>query len=75
MTRPYAFIDPAELTSEQVAQIRAWRVDQEMSWRAVAEAAADAWGSDYGGNQLAGEELCHAAALALGENPLSESWN
>ncbi|GAA4626035.1 hypothetical protein GCM10023196_032610 [Actinoallomurus vinaceus] len=72
MTRPFVFIDPAELTSEQVVQIRAWRVDQDMTWRAVAEAAAGAWGADHGSNQLAGEELCRAAALALGEDPSSE---
>lgn len=75
MADPYAFIDPAELTSEQVAQIRAWRVDQEMTWRAVAQAATDAWGSDHGSSQLAGEELCRAAAIALGEDPASDPWN
>jgi hypothetical protein len=72
---PYAFIDPAKLTSKHVAQIRAWRVDQEMTWRAVAQAATDAWGSDHGSNQPAGEELCCAAAIALGEDPNSEPWN
>jgi hypothetical protein len=71
----YTFIDPAELTSERVAQIRAWRVDQEMTWRGVAQAATDAWGSDHGSNQLAGRELCRAAATALGEDPYSEPWN
>ncbi|MEV0403737.1 hypothetical protein [Actinoallomurus sp. NPDC050550] len=75
MARPYTFIDPAGLTSEQVVQIRAWRVDQEMTWRGVAQAAADAWGSDHGGNQIAGEELCRAAALVLGEDPSSDPWN
>lgn len=72
---PYAFIDPPKLTPKQVAQIRTWRVDQEMTWRAVAQAATDAWGSDRGSNQLAGEELCRAAAIALGEDPNSEPWN
>jgi hypothetical protein len=28
-----------------------------MTWRAVAQAATDAWGSDYGSNQLFGKEL------------------
>ncbi|GLY78288.1 hypothetical protein [Actinoallomurus iriomotensis] len=64
-----------KLTSTQVAQIRVWRVDQEMTWREVARAAADAWGSDHGGNQRVGEELCRAAALALGEDPNAEPWN
>lgn len=75
MASPYAFIDPAKLTAKQVAQIRTWRVDQEMTWRAVAQAAIDAWRSDHGGNQLMGEELCRAAAIALGEDPDSEPWN
>ncbi|WP_285629008.1 hypothetical protein [Actinoallomurus iriomotensis] len=46
-----------------------------MTWREVARAAADAWGSDHGGNQRVGEELCRAAALALGEDPNAEPWN
>ena len=66
---------PAKLTSKQVTQIRGWRVDQEMTWRAVAQAATDAWGSDHDSNQLAGEELCRVAAIALGEVPNSEPWN
>jgi hypothetical protein len=46
-----------------------------MSWRAVAQAASDAWGSDHGSIQLFGEELCCAAAGVLGEDPGSEPWN
>lgn len=70
-----SFVDPDDLTTEQVAQIRAWRVDEEMSWRAVAQAATDTWGSSYGSNQLFGEDLCRAAAEALGEDVAKEPWN
>jgi hypothetical protein len=70
-----SFVEPSDLTREQVAQIRAWRVDQGMTWRAVARAATDAWGSPHGSNQLYGEDLCIAAATALGEDPTKEPWN
>ncbi|MFF5407264.1 hypothetical protein ACFY8K_00560 [Streptomyces misionensis] len=68
-------VDPATLTTEMAVQIRVWRVDQEFSWRAVAEAASERWGSEYCGNQLYGEELCVAAARLLGESPYEEPWN
>lgn len=67
-------VDPATVTAEMAAQIRAWRVDGDFSWRAVAQAAFDLWGSDYGSNQLYGRDLCTAAALLLGENPSTEPW-
>lgn len=75
MPGSYALFDPTYLTVERTRQVRIWRVDQEMTWRAVALAATDTWGSEHGSNQLFGEELCRAAATALGENPLSEPWN
>lgn len=71
----YRFIDPAEITSDKAAQIRAWRVDQDLSWRGVAASATEAWGSDFGGNQLFGRELCAAAATVLGEDPDADPWN
>ena len=74
MPRQFTFVDSSDITAEQAAQIRVWRVENEMSWRAVAQAAADAWGSRHGGNQLFGRELCCAAAEMLGENPDVEPW-
>jgi outer membrane protein assembly factor BamD (BamD/ComL family) len=67
--------DPATITTEMAVQIRAWRVDEGFSWRAVAQAASELWGSAYGSNQLYGEDLCAAAAQMLGENPCKEPWN
>lgn len=40
----------------------------------VAQAASELWGSEYGSNQLYGEDLCAAAAQLLGENPYREPW-
>lgn len=71
----FVFIEPAELTARQAAQVRTWRVDREFSWRAVAEAAAHEWGWASGGNQLFGEELCRAAANVLGQDPRSTPWS
>lgn len=75
VTNLYAFFDQSYLSEERAKQIRKWRVEDEMTWRAVAQAATDAWGSAHGSNQLFGEELCHAAAVMLGEDPSSEPWN
>jgi outer membrane protein assembly factor BamD (BamD/ComL family) len=68
-------VDPATITTEMAVQIRTWRVDEDFSWRAVAQAASELWGSAYGSNQLYGEDLCAAAAQVLGENPFQEPWN
>ncbi|QXE34610.1 hypothetical protein KQY30_10280 [Streptomyces sp. GMY02] len=68
-------VDPATITPEMAVQIRTWRVDEEFSWRAVAQAASDLWSSQWGSNQLFGEDLCVAAAKMLGEDPHQEPWN
>ncbi|MGA4543142.1 hypothetical protein ACPA54_24440 [Uniformispora flossi] len=57
------------------AQIRVWRVDEDYSYRAVAQAATDLWGSDWGSNQGYGAALCEAAAEMLGEDFNQELWN
>ncbi|PJN27814.1 hypothetical protein [Kitasatospora sp. CB02891] len=71
----YNTVDPATMTPEMAAQIRTWRCDEDYSRRAVARAATDLWGSDWGSNQLYGEDLCTAAAKLLGENIDREPWN
>jgi hypothetical protein len=66
------------LTIERAQQVRAWRCDQDFSWRSVAAAADDAWGlPDWleGGNQIHGAVLCEVAAELLGEDPGEEPWN
>jgi len=73
MTRGLA--DPTTITREMAAQIRLWRVDEEYSWRAVAAAAFERWGSDFGSNQLYGEDLCMIAAQTLGEDARKAPWS
>jgi len=45
------------------------------SWRAIAAECANAWGGTWGENQIAGKDLCEAAAKYFGEDPNSEPWN
>ncbi|UWE08218.1 hypothetical protein [Actinacidiphila bryophytorum] len=71
----YKGVDPAAITPEMAVRIRVWRVVEELSWRAVAQAASDLWDAEYGGNQLYGRDLCAAAAKVLGEDPHREPWN
>ncbi|WP_155372477.1 hypothetical protein [Catellatospora vulcania] len=75
MEKFVGLVDPAALTLEQARQIRRWRVDEEASWRGVAQAATELWGSEFGDNQLYGEDLCRAAALILGEDARREPWD
>lgn len=63
------------LTEHMARQVRAWRVDQDGTWRVVASLADEAWGSDSGGNQIFGMELCEASAKLLNEDPNAEPWN
>ncbi|MFI1585785.1 hypothetical protein [Embleya sp. NPDC020630] len=67
--------DPETMTPEMAAQVRVWRVDEEYTFRAVAQAATDLWGSAWGSNQIYGIELCTAAAEMLGEDPHTDAWN
>ena len=75
MSGRYYFIDPAGITLDKARRIRAWRTDQELTWRGVAASATETWGSVFGDNQLYGRELCVAAARVLGEDPDDEPWN
>ncbi|MFJ5265824.1 hypothetical protein ACIQAC_35725 [Streptomyces sp. NPDC088387] len=67
--------DAVAMTREMAVRIRAWRVEEGLSWRAVARAASGLWGGGHGSNQLYGEDLCVAAAEVLGEDPRKEPWN
>lgn len=68
------------MTTEQASLVRQLRVDQELTWRGVAEDFYDAhpnelYGLDLRGNQGVGMDLCEAAATILGEDPESAPWN
>lgn len=64
-------------TPERVRFIRRLRVDEDYTWRAVAEACHAAWRGDWEppANQLMGMALCQVAAEALRENFLEDPWN
>ncbi|ARH89021.1 hypothetical protein [Streptomyces sp. MOE7] len=68
-------VDPATITHEMASQIRTWRVDGDLTWRSVAQAATDLWGADWGGNQIYGRDLCVVAAKMMGEDPDQKPWN
>jgi hypothetical protein len=63
------------LTPEIARQIRAWRADDEYTYRAIAARADETWGSHSNGNQLFGRDLCIASAEILGENHTTDPWN
>lgn len=69
----------ARMTMQRAALIRKWRVDEGYSWRTVAAECVEDWGSDAcwepPSSQLAGMELCEAAAEILGEHFLAPPWN
>jgi hypothetical protein len=63
------------MTPELAAEVRRYRVDQELSWRGVAAAVSEAHCDEKSDNQIAGRELCVIAAALLGENPNADPWN
>lgn len=62
-------------------RVRQWRVDEQGSWRHVAQRAHEAWNGardrswDPPSNQLMGIALCQRAAQLLGEDPDAAPWN
>lgn len=57
------------LTADQYVFIRKLRNEEpNHSWRAVAEVCAEEWGGDWDSNQLAGMDLCRAAAKFFNED-------
>lgn len=69
------------VTRERAEEIRRLRVDEEYTWRMIAEACYKAWQltPDHWSppsNQIAGMALCQAAAeFFLGEHYMREPWN
>lgn len=65
------------LTPERCAFVRRLRVDEDHSWRAVATVCHETWGASWEppSNQLWGMALCKLAALAHGEDYMSDPWN
>ena len=67
------------MTLGQATQIRAWRCDTHMTWRAIARAAwrekwfARNWGPPE--NQIMGVALSERAAQLFGEDYMKAPWN
>ena len=62
------------VTMAMARRIRAWRIDDECSYRVLATLADAEWGTATAGNQLFGEDLCIAAATMHGEHINNEPW-
>ena len=65
----------AAMTDERAEYVRKLRVERKYTWRSVARACSNAWGIDWGSNQLAGMCLCEAAAERFFENYRQPPWN
>lgn len=69
----------ADMSLGQAAQVRHWRVDGHMTWRAMARAAyLEGWFQRSWkplSNQLMGMALVEKAAKLFGENFRREPWN
>jgi len=67
------------MTRERATYIRQLRVVQSYSWRTVAAECYETWATDAAwdppSNQLAGMELCEAAAEFFDEHFLQTPWN
>lgn len=69
----------ARMTHARASHIRHLRVDESYSWRIVAAECHERWGNESSwepaSNQLAGMELCEAAAEYFDEHFLASPWN
>ena len=67
------------MTLGQAAQVRHWRIDGHMTWRAVARATyLEGWFGrkwEPSSNQIMGMALVEKAAKLFGENYRKEPWN
>lgn len=67
--------DFKDMTLEQAQFARRLRVDQDCTWRSVADECNHAWDGDWGSNQLAGMAICERAAQLHGEDYMQAPWN
>jgi death on curing protein len=69
----------ARMTTDRASRIRHLRVEQSFSWRMIASQCFDEWGADAAWepptSQIAGMELCDAAAELFGESFMAPPWN
>ena len=65
------------ITKERADYVRKLRVEEDYTWRAVAQDCYDEWKGDWSppSNQIMGMMLCEVAAGFFGENYMQEPWN
>lgn len=63
------------MNDERAAYVRRLRVDRRYTWRKVARACSQAWGTDWESNQIAGIAICEAAARYFFEDYRKPPWN
>ena len=64
------------MTIEQAQDVRSLRCEGNgATWRYIAHHCAEKWGGGWDSNQIAGMEICGAAARLLGEDPNEPPWN
>ena len=68
-------VQTVEVDRELAQLIRAWRVDEEQTWREIADRVTSHLDLPRSTNQIAGRNLCLKAARLLGEDPDAEPWN
>jgi capsid protein len=65
------------ITKQKAEFIRKLRVEQDYTWRAVAQACYDEWKGNWTppSNQIMGMMLCEVAASFFNEDYMSDPWN
>ena len=65
------------MTSERAVFVRRLRVDEGLSWRAIARQCHEAWGGGWEPPeaQMMGMEICEKAAKMFGEDYFEPPWN
>jgi hypothetical protein len=67
------------MTKKQAEKVREWRVNDDCTWRGIAQMAwNEGWFDrrwDPPSNQLMGMDLCEKAARFFGENYMEPPWN
>jgi hypothetical protein len=67
------------MTRERASYVRKLRVDEDRTWRGIAEAWEKEFASladwKFNGNQLAGMALCELGAKVFGEDYMEPPWN
>jgi hypothetical protein len=61
------------MTLERAKRVRQMRVEEDYSFRVLARECSESWDTDWGENQIFGEDICAVAMQLLGEKP-EDGW-